>query len=132
VRRALALHSPTRDDPVGRARRGRRAGARGARRLVLGASALRVPVVLDGVIAGPPRSSPRRCTPTRSWRRSPVTAPRSPGTPTRCAPRAAPADRARPAAGEGSGAVLALPLVQSAARVLRDVATFDSAGVSDK
>jgi nicotinate-nucleotide--dimethylbenzimidazole phosphoribosyltransferase len=34
--------------------------------------------------------------------------------------------------GEGTGAVLALPLVQSAARALRDVATFDSAGVSDK
>ena len=32
--------------------------------------------------------------------------------------------------GEGSGAALALPLVQAAARVLRDVATFDSAGVS--
>jgi nicotinate-nucleotide--dimethylbenzimidazole phosphoribosyltransferase len=32
--------------------------------------------------------------------------------------------------GEGSGAVLALPVVQAAARVLRDVATFDSAGVS--
>ena len=34
--------------------------------------------------------------------------------------------------GEGSGAVLALPVVQCAARVLRDVATFDSAGVADK
>ena len=34
--------------------------------------------------------------------------------------------------GEGSGAVLALPLVESAARVLRDVATFDAAGVTDK
>jgi nicotinate-nucleotide--dimethylbenzimidazole phosphoribosyltransferase len=32
--------------------------------------------------------------------------------------------------GEGSGAVLALPVLQAAARVLRDVATFDSAGVS--
>src|SRR6202034_3697703 len=32
--------------------------------------------------------------------------------------------------GEGSGAVLALGVVQAAARVLRDVATFDSAGVS--
>ena len=32
--------------------------------------------------------------------------------------------------GEGSGAALALPIVQSAARLLRDVATFDSAGVS--
>jgi nicotinate-nucleotide--dimethylbenzimidazole phosphoribosyltransferase len=32
--------------------------------------------------------------------------------------------------GEGSGAALAVPIVQSAARLLRDVATFDSAGVS--
>jgi nicotinate-nucleotide--dimethylbenzimidazole phosphoribosyltransferase len=34
--------------------------------------------------------------------------------------------------GEGSGAVLALPLVESAARVLREVATFDEAGVARK
>ena len=34
--------------------------------------------------------------------------------------------------GEGSGALLALPLVQASARVLRDVATFDGAGVTDK
>ncbi len=32
--------------------------------------------------------------------------------------------------GEGTGALLALPLVASAARALRDVATFDSAGVT--
>ena len=34
--------------------------------------------------------------------------------------------------GEGTGALLALPLVAAAARVLRDVATFDSAGVTEK
>jgi nicotinate-nucleotide--dimethylbenzimidazole phosphoribosyltransferase len=34
--------------------------------------------------------------------------------------------------GEGSGAVLAVPLVQASARLLRDVATFDSAGVSGR
>ena len=34
--------------------------------------------------------------------------------------------------GEGTGALLALPLAQSAARALRDVATFDSAGVTEK
>lgn len=33
--------------------------------------------------------------------------------------------------GEGSGAVLALPIVQAAAKVLAEVATFSSAGVSD-
>ncbi|MDQ6799127.1 MAG: nicotinate-nucleotide--dimethylbenzimidazole phosphoribosyltransferase, partial [Actinomycetota bacterium] len=34
--------------------------------------------------------------------------------------------------GEGTGACLALPLVQASARVLREMATFDAAGISDK
>ncbi len=34
--------------------------------------------------------------------------------------------------GEGSGAVLALPLIASAADILRDMATFESAGVADR
>lgn len=34
--------------------------------------------------------------------------------------------------GEGTGAVLALPLVRAAARVLREMATFDQAGVASK
>jgi nicotinate-nucleotide--dimethylbenzimidazole phosphoribosyltransferase len=34
--------------------------------------------------------------------------------------------------GEGTGALLAAPIVASAVRVLHDVATFDSAGVSEK
>lgn len=34
--------------------------------------------------------------------------------------------------GEGTGACLALPLVEAAARVLREMATFDAAGVSEK
>lgn len=34
--------------------------------------------------------------------------------------------------GEGTGACLALPLLQASARVLREMATFDSAGVTDK
>ncbi len=33
--------------------------------------------------------------------------------------------------GEGSGALLAVPIVQAAARLLHEVATFDSAGVSE-
>ncbi|MEY2455452.1 MAG: nicotinate-nucleotide--dimethylbenzimidazole phosphoribosyltransferase [Acidimicrobiaceae bacterium] len=34
--------------------------------------------------------------------------------------------------GEGSGACLALPIVEAAARILNEMATFDSAGVSEK
>jgi nicotinate-nucleotide--dimethylbenzimidazole phosphoribosyltransferase len=34
--------------------------------------------------------------------------------------------------GEGTGACLAIPVVQSAARILGEMATFDSAGVTEK
>jgi len=34
--------------------------------------------------------------------------------------------------GEGSGACLALPIVEAAARILAEMATFDAAGVTDK
>jgi nicotinate-nucleotide--dimethylbenzimidazole phosphoribosyltransferase len=34
--------------------------------------------------------------------------------------------------GEGTGAVLALPLLDAAVRILNDMATFDEAGVSDR
>jgi nicotinate-nucleotide--dimethylbenzimidazole phosphoribosyltransferase len=34
--------------------------------------------------------------------------------------------------GEGSGACLALPVVEAAARILAEMATFDAAGVTEK
>ena len=34
--------------------------------------------------------------------------------------------------GEGTGACLAVPVVQAAARILREMATFDAAGVTEK
>jgi nicotinate-nucleotide--dimethylbenzimidazole phosphoribosyltransferase len=34
--------------------------------------------------------------------------------------------------GEGSGAALAVPIVQAAAKIMREMATFDAAGVTDK
>ena len=34
--------------------------------------------------------------------------------------------------GEGSGACLAVPIVEAAARILGEMATFDSAGVTEK
>ena len=133
VRRALVLHEPDRTDALGvlAALGGLEHAALAG--LVIGASALRVPVVLDGVIAGAAALvasalHPHALVAALAGHRS-------------AEPGHAHALRAlglRPLIeldlrlGEGSGAVLALPLVQSAARVLRDVATFDSAGVSDK
>jgi nicotinate-nucleotide--dimethylbenzimidazole phosphoribosyltransferase len=34
--------------------------------------------------------------------------------------------------GEGSGAALAIPIIRSAARLLGEMATFESAGISDR
>ncbi|GGP94873.1 nicotinate-nucleotide--dimethylbenzimidazole phosphoribosyltransferase [Actinomadura coerulea] len=100
---------------------------------VLGAAALRVPVVLDGVIAGAAALAAAALCPDalgacvaghRSAEPGHGAAVESLGL--------RPLVDLELRLGEGTGALLALPLVQSAARVLREVATFDSAGVSEK
>jgi len=100
---------------------------------VVGAAALRVPVVLDGVIAGAAALAVRAAAPQalgaclaghRSAEPGHTVALRALGL--------------RPLVdldlrlGEGTGAVLALPIVRAAVAALRDMATFDAAGVTDK
>ncbi|WP_163509203.1 nicotinate-nucleotide--dimethylbenzimidazole phosphoribosyltransferase [Fodinicola acaciae] len=133
VQRALSLHSPDPADPVGvlAAVGGLEHAALAG--FVLGAAALRVPVVLDGVIACSAALAARAV--AADSVAAMVAGHRSaePGAAIALASLGL-----RPLVdldlrlGEGSGAVLALPLVQSAVRVLREVATFDSAGVTDK
>jgi nicotinate-nucleotide--dimethylbenzimidazole phosphoribosyltransferase len=100
---------------------------------ILGAAALRVPVILDGVIAGAAALAAVALAPDAiaacfAGHRS-----AEPGhTITLNYLGLRPLVDLGLRLGEGTGAVLALPLVQSAARALRDVATFDSAGVADK
>jgi nicotinate-nucleotide--dimethylbenzimidazole phosphoribosyltransferase len=130
---ALALHRPDPADPLGvlAAVGGFEHAALAG--FVLGAAAARVPVVLDGVIACSAALAARALAPDATA--AVIAGHRSvePG-----ASIALDALGLTPLVdldlrlGEGSGAVLALPLVQSAARVLRDVATFDAAGVTEK
>jgi nicotinate-nucleotide--dimethylbenzimidazole phosphoribosyltransferase len=100
---------------------------------VLGAAATRTPVLLDGVIAGSAALVAAALCPAAldyalAGHRS-----AEPGHGIALA-----ALGLRPLLGldlrlgEGTGAVLALPLVTGAARALRDVATFDAAGVTEK
>jgi len=100
---------------------------------LLAAAARRVPVVLDGVIAVSAALVASALSPTAAdyWVAGHVSV--EPGA------RAAldhlgitPLLDLGLRLGEGSGAVLAVPLVQSAARLLTEVATFDSAGVTGK
>ncbi|MGH3738673.1 MAG: nicotinate-nucleotide--dimethylbenzimidazole phosphoribosyltransferase, partial [Micromonosporaceae bacterium] len=133
VTAALAKHRPDPADPVGvlAAFGGLEHAALAG--FVLGAAARRTPVILDGVIAGAAAMAAQALAPEAIA--ACVAGHRS------AEPGHAIALRQldlRPLVtlglrlGEGSGALLALPMVQSAVRVLHDVATFDSAGVSEK
>ncbi|WP_258025290.1 nicotinate-nucleotide--dimethylbenzimidazole phosphoribosyltransferase, partial [Streptomyces bambusae] len=133
VRRALELHQPDPADPIGVL-----AAIGGLEHaaivgLILGAASLRTPVILDGVSAGAAALVARAIAPEslsaciaghRSAEPGHVAALNKLGL--------------RPLVdldlrlGEGTGALLALPLVQSAARAMHEVATFDSAGVTEK
>ncbi|MFJ9040680.1 nicotinate-nucleotide--dimethylbenzimidazole phosphoribosyltransferase [Streptomyces sp. NPDC102406] len=133
VRRALDLHQPDPADPIGVL-----ASVGGLEHaalvgLLLGGASLRTPVILDGVSAGAAALVARAVAPEvlaaciaghRSAEPGHVAALNKLGL--------------RPLVdldlrlGEGTGALLALPIVQSAARAMHEVATFDSAGVTEK
>jgi nicotinate-nucleotide--dimethylbenzimidazole phosphoribosyltransferase len=131
VRRTLDRHQPDPADPLGvlAAVGGLEHAALAG--FILGGAALRVPVVLDGVIACAAALAARALAPDAVAGLLAGHLSTEPG-----ARRALDALGLRPLLdlglrlGEGSGAVLALPVVAAAARVLREVATFDSAGVS--
>ncbi|MFJ2815485.1 nicotinate-nucleotide--dimethylbenzimidazole phosphoribosyltransferase [Streptomyces sp. NPDC087294] len=133
VRRAIELHQPDPADPIGVL-----AAVGGFEHaaivgLLLGGASLRTPVILDGVSAGAAALVARAIAPEvlaaciaghRSAEPGHVAALNKLGL--------------RPLVdldlrlGEGTGALLALPLVQSTARAMHEVATFDSAGVTEK
>lgn len=100
---------------------------------LLAAAALRTPVILDGVIACSAALVARAIAPQAAdyW----VAGHRSvePGaTAALVHLDLVPLVDLGLRLGEGSGATLAVPFVQASARVLREVATFDSAGVTNK
>jgi nicotinate-nucleotide--dimethylbenzimidazole phosphoribosyltransferase len=133
VRAALDRHQPDSGDPTGvlAAFGGLEHAALAG--FVLGAAARRTPVILDGVIAGAAALAAQAYAAEavaacvaghRSAEPGHAVALRALGL--------SPLVDLGLRLGEGSGALLALPIVQSAVRVLHDVATFDSAGVSEK
>jgi nicotinate-nucleotide--dimethylbenzimidazole phosphoribosyltransferase len=100
---------------------------------VAGAAALQVPVVIDGVIAAAALLVASRLVP--GVERCVIAGHRSaePGaTAVLDELGLAPLLDLGLRLGEGTGAVLALPLVEAAARVLHEMATFDQAGITDK
>ena len=100
---------------------------------VVGAAALQVPVIIDGVIAAAGLLVASRLVP--GVERCVIAGHRSvePGASAVLdALGLAPVVDLDLRLGEGTGAVLALPLVEAAARILREMATFDEAGIAGK
>lgn len=132
VSRALQLHRPDPQDPIGvlAAFGGLEHAALAG--FILGAAALRVPVILDGVIAGAAALVAQAFVPEATV--ACVAGHRSAEPGHALALEAlgvTPLIDLELRLGEGSGAALALPLVGAAVRALREVATFDDAGVAD-
>ena len=132
VRRALALHAPAAADPLDALARLGGFEIAGLAGLVLGAAARRVPVIVDGFISGAAALAAVRLAPAAKGYL--VAAHRSVE---RGHARVLEALDARALLeldlrlGEGTGAALAMHLVEASIRILREMATFASAGVSD-
>ncbi|MGR6321655.1 nicotinate-nucleotide--dimethylbenzimidazole phosphoribosyltransferase [Micromonospora soli] len=133
VRAALGRHAPDPADPLGvlAAVGGLEHAALAG--LILGAAARRVPVLLDGVIAVSAALAAAAFAPDAVG--AMVAGHRSAEPGATAALRHLGLDPLVDLGlrlGEGTGALLALPVVTGAVRVLHEVATFDSAGVAEK
>ncbi|MFI2666748.1 nicotinate-nucleotide--dimethylbenzimidazole phosphoribosyltransferase [Micromonospora carbonacea] len=133
VRAALARHAPDPTDPLGvlAAVGGLEHAALAG--LILGAAARRVPVLLDGVIAVSAALAAVAFAPDAVG--ALVAGHRSAEPGATVGLRHLGLDPLIDLGlrlGEGTGALLALPVVTGAVRVLHEVATFDSAGVAEK
>ncbi|MEU8258627.1 nicotinate-nucleotide--dimethylbenzimidazole phosphoribosyltransferase [Micromonospora inaquosa] len=133
VRAALARHNPDPADPLGvlAAVGGLEHAALAG--LILGAAARRTPVLLDGVIAVSAALAAAAFAPAAVC--AMVAGHRSAEPGATVALRHLGLDPLIDLGlrlGEGTGALLALPVVSGAVRVLHEVATFDSAGVAEK
>ena len=133
VRAALARHEPDPADPLGVLATVGGLEHAALTGLILGAAARRVPVLLDGVIAVSAAVTAAAFAPDavgamvaghRSAEPGATAALRHLGL--------EPLIDLGLRLGEGTGALLALPVVTGAVRVLHEVATFDSAGVAEK
>ena len=100
---------------------------------IVGGAAARVPVVVDGVIAGAAAVVAHALVPAVAGYLIAGHRSTEPGATAALAHLGLePLLDLELRLGEGSGACLALPLVVASARILREMATFDSAGVTDK
>ena len=133
VERALAVNQPSAADPIDVLAKVGGFEIAGLAGLILGSAAARIPVVIDGFITGAaalvaarlePRSAGYMIASHQSVEIGHRIILESLGL--------TPLFKLDLRLGEGTGAALAMHIIEAAARVLREMATFDSAGVTDK
>jgi nicotinate-nucleotide--dimethylbenzimidazole phosphoribosyltransferase len=132
VRRALSVNRVDAADPLGALAALGGFEIAGLAGVVLGAAARRIPVVVDGFIASAAALAAARLAPRAA--RALFAAHRSVEAGHGAVLRALdlrPLLELDLRLGEGTGAALALHLVEAATRVLDEMATFDAAGVTD-
>jgi len=132
VRRALALHRPDRSDALDALAKVGGFEIAGLAGVVLGAAARRVPVVADGFISSTGALAAVRLAPAAAGYL--VASHRSVEPGHRKVLEAIgvlPLLDLDLRLGEGTGAALAMTLVEASLRILHEMATFSSAGVSD-
>ncbi len=133
VRTALDRHTPDPADPLGVLAAVGGLEHAALTGLLLGAAAHRVPVIVDGVIAASAALAAAAFAPDAVAAMVAGHRSAEPGATVALAHLGLePLLDLGMRLGEGSGAALALPVVSAAVRVLHEVATFDSAGVSEK
>jgi nicotinate-nucleotide--dimethylbenzimidazole phosphoribosyltransferase len=133
VQRALAVNRPAADDPLDVLAKVGGFEIAGLAGLMLGAAAARLPVVIDGFVAGAACLVASRIAP--DLRGFVIVAHRSAEIGHRVILEAlglVPLFDLVLRLGEGTGAALAMHMIEAAVRVPREMATFASAGVSDK
>ncbi|NUT33826.1 MAG: nicotinate-nucleotide--dimethylbenzimidazole phosphoribosyltransferase [Hamadaea sp.] len=133
VRRALDLHRPDPADPIGALAAVGGLEHAALAGLILGGAARRLPVLLDGVIACSAALAAVELAPEAVGALVAGHLSVEPGA--SVALQHLDLDPLLDLGlrlGEGTGAVLALPIVAASVRVLHEVATFDTAGVTEK
>ena len=132
VRGALALHSRAAHDPLDALARLGGFEIAGLAGLVLGAAARRIPVLVDGFISSAAALAAVRIAPAAAGYLLAAHRSVEPGhRHVLAALDARPLLELELRLGEGTGAALAMHLVEAAILILREMATFADAGVSD-
>jgi nicotinate-nucleotide--dimethylbenzimidazole phosphoribosyltransferase len=133
VRRALAVNAPDPHDPIDVLAKVGGLEIAALAGVIIGAAAMRCPIVIDGFIASAAALAASRLSPHAASCMIASHLSQESGHPVMLkAIGLEPMLHMDMRLGEGTGAALAFPIIEAALKLLREMATFESAGISRK